>query len=499
MSRVHGEARSAARGLVWMSVGHVLSFLIAGSLMLVVPRVLGAVDFGRWILYRSIIMLTGSVSGLGAVQTMARFYVECRTRGQDGEAGRIFKAIAALRLAAALVLSLAGLLIVRLQAGTGFTPAAAVCAAFSILCINQGATFLLLPYAERRRDKLAALKVFEALLVPLTVLMAYRREGFPAVPWAVAGADLVFLGIAKWVSRAHRIRAVGWPDWATWRRLLSYMGLVAVTSTTFSMYMQAIPVCMGLAGFAAQEIAFIGLGIKLTDTLLRSLMSMSSAIFPALTVALVSDGPDRARLWQGMVCRWGAVLLMAVAGAYFLLGGPGVQLVWGSAFAPAAPIIGLCLLSSIGLWLGSQFGQFALLVNRPGRYALSVILLYAGFAGAFLVPRFSVAQAMVAGSGIFAFSGYLFQRFTGTWHFREGKRLVWPALALIWAWYLGERLAGGSSRMAGVLLWLLLISAVSLWSGSIRSVEIREILGHLRPKRKPVSPPPMQRERQEGA
>ncbi|OQA29386.1 MAG: hypothetical protein BWY59_00364 [Verrucomicrobia bacterium ADurb.Bin345] len=479
MNTLQKEARLAATGIAWMTLSHAISFAVAAGLMLVTPRVFGSNDFGRWILYRSVIIMMGAIGSLGAVQTMAKLYVEYRAKGDNASAGHVFKAVALLRLGAAAILAPAGYLILRSQRPVPFDSMAGLCASFSIVFMNLGVTLLLLPYAERRRDKLALVRVFEAFVVPLAALLGYLHAGFVAVPFAVAGGDLLFLLISFVLSRNHWTWSPGWPAAELWKRVLSFIAWVAVTATVFSMFSQAIPVVMGLAGFPARDIAFVGLGLRLNDALLRSLMALSGALFPSLTVALAQAGLGKARMWQGMICRWGAAVLLAAAGLFVWVGPDAVQWVWGAEYAGATPVITVCLLAAGAMWMGSQFNQFALVVNRPIQFTWSVLVLYASFAAALASRIVEPAAAMLVAAILFAASGYALHRRADTWRFTDGRRLLFPLLLLLAA------LAARALRpellraLPGALLWSAVYAAAVLATGSIRVAEIREMIRHV--------------------
>ena len=486
------ESFRAVSGAVAIGAGQAAIILISLGVTMLMPRLFGAEDFGRWVLFRSVISLAMVLCVSGSAELLGRYYVAMRAEGRDADAGRLFKLVLAFRLALACLAAPAGALLLGGSTRFAFGAEAAVLSGASVLLLVIGMSFHAVPYSERHMRRVAALNLLNASLVPALVLGAYAAGGFRWVPRACALGDALYALAAFALARGLLPRAPGWPPRARWAEYGRFVAAAGFSNALISVYGNLPPYLMAGAGMDAAQIAFMGLAIRVGDIVRMTLVSVGGSLFPSITWVYEREGMDRALRWQGLAARFGAVAALAAAGLFAAAGGGLVRLVWGAAYDGAVPAIGLVLFSVAFLWIGFQHGWLGLLLKSALPFAAGSLALVVSFPVLFHVlgpvgGARGVAQAQF-------FSAALFMILVMT-HVRLGwrqglavGRLAAPALAAAAAWPLafGARL-GPAAGLAVAALWAACFAAATLLSGSVRWAEVAEIAGRLR--RAPGSPP----------
>ncbi len=479
------DALKATSSAVLMGAGQVGGMLFSSILALVVPAVFGPSDYGHWVFFRSIVTMLIGTTLLGAGPMMSVHYVSRRIEHREDDAARLFKCVFLLRTVIGLVMMAAGVLMLWTARNPVFGPGALAALAASLLFRVLGGNFVLLLYGERHFARLSVALVLQQATVPAVITLAYLKGGFAWVPVGCALGDGLNMLISYRFARPHFRWPAGWPRREEWKPLLHFAGAVAYANTAVSVYGQSAPYLMGLAGFGAAEIGHVGLALRLSQVGQSLLQQFSSAIFPSLRVALVRYGLDRLISWRSFSCRLGALAALTATGAWVLLGGWIVPLIWGRAFAPAALLVAVALASLVPRWVGDQYGALLTVMERPQLASRSVTWLLLAFLTAFLwfIPRFGtlgVPLAMFASGVAYMVSGW--------WLTRRllprplGLRRLWgPAAVVTAAWLVRGFLPSAPAfRCIFTAGWLAVLAAVSIWSRSLAWTEGLQLLEHLR-------------------
>lgn len=484
---LHPEARRAVSGAAVMGIGQGLAATIGIGTAILVPRVLGAADFGWWILFRSIIQLMASASSVGMGDTLACHYVPRLSKGDARGADLIFKTMTTARLLS--VAAVAGIGAVMLWQTVGFPgrTAAAFWLALSVALQGTGIVCAQLLYGNRLLRQVAVLHVVQAGVIPVSVALAYAWGGFAWVPPVAALSDGVCAAVAFLLARPVLRWPAGWLPAAEARQLLRFGVAVGLSTFLMGAAGNAIPYVMAKRGYTAEAIGFVGLGLRLSLLVQSTLMVVSSAVFPTLAVLGAADDMNRAARWLSLISRCGALLMLAALGGFLALGPAWMGRVFGHDFALASPVVAGCFAMLTPLWLGMQATRLLLLRGQALRMLLAILILVAGTLAplGFLPPDrrgMTVVWAAIAAGALFALAVW------ATVPFRVAIAKAWARLlpAVVWvagAWAIGRWLTGPIWSVAAFLVWLPGLAAVALLGRVMDRFELRDLWRTLRDPR----------------
>lgn len=469
------ESGQMAADIRWMlAAGVGVAFASALSLVFV-PRLLGTAGYGAWLSYRSVVLLLALISSLGSAQTAGRFFSAHMAEHRELEAWRLFKVVGGTRLLGGLLAgAIASLLFVARPSGSALDQTA-LCAGLSVILLNVGSTSLLVHFAQRRRRTLSVMATLPALLNPVVLLAGFAWQGLGSLPRAALAGDAIF-ALLSLASAAPWFRWVaGWPPRHEWREIMTFMGLTSMAGLAMSSFSNLFLVLLFWMGLDQHRLGLIGLGLRLTEGLGRLISPISGALMPSLMVAVKLSGESKAAQWQGMVLRWGALFIILTGGAWFILSPALVPAVWGPSFSEAVQPVGLCLLSMLGLWIGAQIGQWDMLMGRPARFALHVLMLFVITALALLPGHEAPVNALLIST--LAFAGLSWMRLPRRLSLHtDVLRIAAPALTLpVLAIGFPTHASLWAQGLAGVL-WLVVVSALAMALGLVRRGEWEKIL-----------------------
>ena len=488
------EAARATRGVAAVSLGQVASTGLSFLLALIIPRLLGSRDYGNWALFRSVIDFMALLCALGTPAVMSQYYVAARAGGRDGEAGLIFKSLAAGRLAVGVVAAAAGLFLLLASRNPLMDKAAAGFLAVSVLARVAGLAPYLLLYAERRTGRIVLVNILAATLVPALVAAAYYAGGFRLVPPACAAGDAALAAVYWALARPDVRWPRGWLPRARFREMAAFGATLALANTTSLACITMTPYFMSLAGMSSLLIGRVGLAVRLQNILLGLLATAGGTLWPSITSLMETEGVRRSVVWQSLFHRLGGVLILAAAGGFLAVAGWAVPLVWGVEFTPAIPVIGLWFGVTLAYWIGMRHALFAQLVRSPATVLKASAWLYAVFVPLFVVFGRSgsgVETVLALLGGALAFAASLVFTVRRNWNVSlDARRLLLPlavnaALAAFLQW-------GETSRfwMPAGLAWAGLFVASVMASHCLRVHEVTEILTALRRPRPRREAPP---------
>ena len=473
----------AARGVA-AGLGHVAIIVISTVTALLLPRLLGSVDYGHWVLFRTVLLMATMATLLGSRQVMSRFYTPLLRAGSLQDAARLFKAVAALRAAAGLLAALAGFGLLRALAGDAFSIGDGWLLAAAVLLRATAITGLVLLYGANRIRRVAVLHALMAGLAPLLALAAHAAAGFRAIPWSVLLGEALVLGAAWLLARRYLHRAPGWPSRRQLSGMIHFAGPVALATLGLTLYVDTVLCLLALTGADSVQIGYFGLATRLNSVILMGLLAVNRAVLPSMSVSAEEGGIERSVGWISLLCRGGVLLLLAAAAAAAFVGRVLVERIWGAAFGAAVPAIALTMFAAVPMWIVATHVNLAILIERPVIHLRAVGWIYAGLAlGLVIVPpggrAAGAALILMAGAASGAGAMVICLR-------RERYQL--PRLARLWAPLLVgavpaacvEHLPPGPTAWVLLAAWCLAFAAAIVVSRCVDITELHHLVVHTR-------------------
>lgn len=443
MSRAGHEARGAVSDALATSLGQGVCFAAGLIFSVYVPRLLGAVNFGEWMLFRGLALFWISLLSMGDREVMSSFYVPQREQNPD-QASRMFKSLVAVRLTLLPAGLVGALLMLFFSSSVYRTPNGMLCLAATVILKSLQSNLCTLLFGQRRLGWLAVVEGVQAVLVPLLVLVSFGDGRVAWIPRAAVAADALIFTLAWGVSHWRQEWRSGWLPWRSLIEIVRYAAAIAMASSVIVSLNNLLLYLMNLRGYSSAVLGWVGLSTRCAWVVQAGLIAVATALMPILATVQVRHGAQHMFRWQNFISRLGLVLLLLLLGNILLAGPFFVHWVWGADFAPVALLLVGSLLAVIPIWLGSQWiRQF--LLQRSTRVYLQAALLYAGVLCSlfFLLPADEGGWTPILAVGG---AGAVLAAYTAVHAARQGAALSWlwrfvPAvlwLAAAWAWAGGD-------------------------------------------------------------
>lgn len=354
--------------------------IVAGGFLfaVLVPRLMGPDDYGRFALVTSLSAWFVLLSALGFLQMIGRyvppFVLQGDTEGLRGFFGHLLAVrMVSGALAAGLYLLLTFLwlrdldpLLLAIMAGVVLVQAIANLFYAFCLGLNQAARW--------GAGDIVGQWVSLALLIPGFLLGGLRGAGL-----ALLLTELVVLSIGLWWTRAY----LSWSNVRLeLRRLAPYLrfGLVFfgsnVLTATFQRSGEAL--VRTVSGDYTQ-VGYFGVAYNVYLTAALAIPQLTLAFAPLLTTLLAQEQAEAMRRWIERLLAWLTAGGMLLAFSALLVGDDLVPLVFGPAYRPVAVNLVPLTLALLPLALSSVANLLALVHDRPGLALQSAGVLLAAF------------------------------------------------------------------------------------------------------------------------
>jgi O-antigen/teichoic acid export membrane protein len=444
------------RGGILRGGGFAGGVLLAAATSVFLLRGLGVEDFGRYATVAAIVGVVSTLTDAGLTAVGAR-ELALLPRGADRE--RLLRILVALRV----LLSVAAVLLAALFAAVAGYERVIVegvlLAGLGVLLVNVQATALLPLSVELR---LGVVTGFEVLKQALTLagVAALAVAGASLLPYfavqALVGAIVLLLtpsvlgGVQGLLPRLDRGAAAS---------LLREALPIAVAIAMNVLYLRLLVILVSLLEDEV-ETGLYGTAFRVFELLIVLPGIVLGVALPVLSVA---GAEDRARLRYGLQRLTEVALLvgLGLALATTAFAAPGIELLYGSEYADAAPMLQVQAWALVPLFLG-QVAVLALVALRRQRAialanAAAVVLVLV--LGLVLVEALGGEGAAVAG---LVTEAALCALLLGA--LAAGARTVFPSLSFAWRPLAATALGAVPILVLGADRWLSAFLAVGVFA-----------------------------------
>ncbi len=435
------------RGGVIRALGYAANILLAAATVPLMTRHLGVADFGRFVTASSIVMIVAGVTEFGLSGVGTREYAladDTARRRLLGNLVGLRTLLTVVGLAFAYLLMLAGgypsvVLIGMLISGVG------------VLLINTQQTFALVLTASLRWGLYSVFELVNTVVVAIgTVLLVLIGASLLPFFYVSAISSLAALLATVVVLRGHVALRPRF-DLPDWRRMLRDALPYAAAATVGILYFRVAQIIVS-AGSSAAQTGYYSTAFKVVEVISGTAFLMVGSAFPIFARA---GRDDHERLGYAM----GRVTDTAlIAGVYLalslLIAAPFViQVLGGSSFKPAVPVLRLQAITLVATFLGATW-SFTLLSLREHRSLLQANALALAIAivlSLALVPSLGAEGAAIATAATeFALVGAYW------WSLARSRARLRPSLALVPKVLLAAGAAGASALvlpLPSIALW----------------------------------------------
>jgi PST family polysaccharide transporter len=385
---------SIARNSGWLIADKAVRGLLGLPLLILLPRYLGAEQFGQLSYALAWLALFSVTAGLG----LDRIAVHELVR-QPGRARAILSSIFAIKATSGTFMAAAtiGMAVVVNGADAVSTGLISVLAGALLF---QAMDWVDYWFQSRVASKYAVLARLGGFLAGVVVKLCLIAAQAPLAAFALAQlieAGLIALLLYITYFRQTGTRISAWAlELSLVRRLLKEAAPLAASALVIALYMR-LDVLMLERMSAAEEVGIYSAAVKLTEIWYALPLAWMTSTAPSLLSAYTTDPLQfRARL-AGIyrVLFW---ISCAASAATVVVARPLILVLYGEPFAESATVLGIYTWASIPVFLGVASSQYLL---AAGLQHLAFIRTAIGLAANItlnlvLIPRYEAAGAAAA-------------------------------------------------------------------------------------------------------
>jgi O-antigen/teichoic acid export membrane protein len=448
------------RGGAIRGVTYVATILLTAAVVPLMTRHLGVADFGNFVVASSVVMIVAGVTEFGLSGIGTREYAlasPVERRALLANLLGLRTALTLAGLAAAAVLMLLGgyervVILGMLVSGAG------------LMLLNTQQTYSIALTAQLEWGAASVFELINSVVVGggTALLVLIGAQLFPFFYVSVASSAAALLASVLYLRR--RVPLLPRFELAGWRELVRDSLPFAAAATVAILYPRIGLIVVSLISNAHQT-GYYSTAYKLVEVIGGTSGLIANSAFPVFARA----GRDDHERLRNAVDKVGATAL--IAGAYvtlslFIAAPFVIEVVGGSAYTPAVPVLRLQAVALLGGFLAATWSYTLLSLRMHGallRVTLAALVVSIGLSAA-LVPGLGAQGASIA-SAVCEFvvaGGYMLA-------LRRGHARLRPSLAAL------PRVALATLAAASVLL--LPLPSIALWA--IASVIYLVLIGVL--------------------
>ena len=381
---------------------------ITGSLLavVVVPRLLGVEDFGRFSFILSLTFLGAILADLGTLDVFGRF-----VPNMSADAARqLYMRTLAFSLAVSLlcfaVTVSAALLLANWMLWTWALLA-------GLMVVLRVASWVPFQYAlaQNRVGAWMTDQAWRQWATLAALIVLYPLLGFTGALLALVLMEALFTGLGLWWARGDWLGREFRVEWRYFKPFfLAGFGFFMANLAAVALYRSGPVLVEALTGDSAQ-VGFISLAIGMFLMVYVTVSQFAQSLIPGLSTLRAQGRDDEMQRRLGSFMRTGLLVTAVGTVAVWLLAGWAAPLVFGQDFAAAAPAlrwISMAMAPAVIVWAanvtatvtgrgGVKFSGFltALLVFLAGTLALAPIYGAAGTALALSIAVLVQAVVMM--------------------------------------------------------------------------------------------------------
>lgn len=385
--------RRVVRGTTVRGIGYVLGMVLTAVASVFLLRHLGPADFGRFSTVMALISIVVALADGGLTTIGLREYV----KDKSADERRFLMAnLLGIRL---LLAPLGALIAVGFSGLAGYpevmvmgTALAGIAMVFYMaqvtlaLSLSANLKLVSLSLTELNRQFLIALS-FGILVLAGSTLLPFFTVQIPA-----AALALVFTAFV--VRKSSTLRPAF--NWAIWRKLIVESLPVAAALAVNVVYFRVLMIMMSLLATAVATGIF-ATSFRVLEILIGVPVLMLSTAFPVLAHA-GQENRERLRYVLQRMTEVGLIAACFLIVVVSIAAGPVIEIIGGSQYDGAVPVLRLQTLALLGAFLGQSWQLGLISINRQtaliftNLIALTTVLVL----GFLLIPSFAAQGAAVA-------------------------------------------------------------------------------------------------------
>lgn len=434
-------------------VGKTVQYLSALVFVVIVPRLLGTVTYGRFGLLTALLLLGLIASDLGVHRILGRYVPEMLTQGQSVAVRALFTQLMLVKMGAALLASALFLVVGHVLMPT-LKPWLLVMAALSLLLRSAAETCYHLAFGLNRMGQWIAREALRGALLLVTVVTLFHAWGFEGAVVAILLTDLCLFLLGMFWARRWFIRPTLDLHWL--RPYLNFGCPFFLALLCLTAFQRGGHVLITLLHGDVTQVAYFDLALNVYLMAHMTFVQIALSAIPTLTLYHVHGRFADIASWLRFLSKMTGAAGVVVCAVVLALGETLIPLVFGLAYTPTVRPLQVIVLGLLPLAV-SQMGAVVATVHKQPRIALlSAVALTTAFVlfSLLLIPLYGALGAAIAVAGamvIYAVAvAWLCQSYL-VLPWRELAGIVLPVLLLLPAYHWPPGPEKGSFLLVGFL------------------------------------------------
>lgn len=323
---------------------------IAGSLAAVVilPRLLGVEDFGRFSFVLSLAFLGAILADIGTLDVFGRFVPNMTA----DEARKLYMRTLAFSLAVSMLCFVATAAASMLLASWMIWLWALMAGTMVVLRVASWVPFQY-ALAQNRVGAWMTEQAWRQWVMLASLIVLYPLLGFTGALLALVLMEALFAGLGLWWARGDWLGRELRVEWRWFKPfLLAGLGFFMANLAAVALYRSGPVLVEALTGNSAQ-VGYISLAIGMYLMVYGTVSQFAQSLIPTLSALRTAGRADEIQRRLGGFMRAGLLVTIPGTLAVWLLAGWAAPLVFGQDFAAAAPAlrwISLAMAPAVIVW-----------------------------------------------------------------------------------------------------------------------------------------------------
>jgi O-antigen/teichoic acid export membrane protein len=395
---ITAEASVTSKNLSRVAVLRVAQYPFMALFALVVPRLMGPDDYGRYAWFVSIVGIASSFLDLGMTEIATRSIPESQQRQDEYGIRRFFSRMLAFKLVLDVPLGLAfllGALLFRVSSGTWqfVWPFA-----LTLLIGDVGATAYALLFGLNKLAICSARDPIRRAAGLIAVVGLYHFFGMQGAIVSVVIVEAIVTVINFcWAERYLSLREL-WPSWSFSAPLLRYGFLFYLSWGITNVWQRLGNTLIGYLRHDYGQIALFDLSNQIFLTATGFTMFLITALAPIFTQLRLQGKETKLIDWTRRILTYSQIACAAVLGGWLLIGSDVIPILIGRQYGGLYPNVAVLLCGTF-LMVIVQLGlALAMAYAEPVWYLLALCVAVASFiiASCLLVPGLGALGCSVA-------------------------------------------------------------------------------------------------------
>ena len=396
--KVSDDAVTTSRNLFGAGMFKILQVLAALIFAALIPRTMGAEDYGRFSFLVSIIAIAGSVVTMAVSSTFGRYFPELKESERPEDVNRLFINMFFFKVCFTLFICTVLVFVLDVTLSDRYAMSLIVLVSLIVFFSDLEATLFGALFGHNRIVVYSAREPIRRLLGVGLIFVFYNYYGLFGAVLSSLVLSLCMNAAGVYLNRATFAAAKIDLSFDFFKKYLKFGIVISGAWILSNLWRNGGNILVETITKDLEQVAFFDVAQRIFQIAMSISMILVNSLVPIFSKFIVSGNTEKIRQWSRRLVRYTTMMNIVLLGGFVLVGHDFVALVIGDEYAGVAPIA-VVLIASMFPFVLSQTGYVhSMLYERSRVYFvyLAIAVLVFVVLSVFLVPRFSAMGCAIA-------------------------------------------------------------------------------------------------------